>query len=156
MSAPGSQRRQLGLTYIEVLIAATLIIIALIPAMNALNTGLLGSQVHETRSDEHYAVLSKMESVLAEPFSSLLSAAQTAGDWKVATTLSDASGPPVRRIVYVALYDADDADKDGNTFTVPDPDVDGDGNPYTSYDGVLWVRVEAEGSVTALETLVYR
>ena len=69
------------------------------------------------------------------------------------STYSDAAGPPDRRLVYVALYDVNDADGDGDVFTVLDENLDGDNDPYTGYAGVLWVRVTVEDSVTALESL---
>ena len=146
--------RQEGLTYIEVLIAAALIAIAVLPAMDALYTGMLGSDVYESTSAEHYAALAKMEEVLAEPQSLLLTAAAAVGDENTpSSSYSDAAGTPDRRLVFVALYDADDSDGDGNVLTVPDPKTDGDNDPYTSYVGLLWVRVEVEGSVTFLESL---
>lgn len=148
--------RQSGLTYIEVVIAAALIAIALLPAMDALYTGVHGSGVLQSSSSEHYAVLAKMEAVLAEPFTTLTSAAGTAGSQSVPSSYSDAAGPPDRRVVFVALYDADNADGDGDVFTVLDPNLDGDNNPYTNYTGLLWVHVAAEGSVTSLESLVAR
>jgi len=148
-----TRARQSGLTYVEVLVAAVLLAIVLVPALQALHTGMLGAEVHSSTVDQHYAVLSRMEEVLAEPYSMLTAAAGAAGDEQTPTTYSDAAGPVDRRLVYLALYDADDADGDGNVFTVPDPNLDGDFDPYTGYAGLLWVRVEVEGSVTWLETL---
>jgi len=146
--------RQEGLTYIEVLIAAALITIAVLPAMDALYTGMLGSDVYDSTSAEHYATLAKMEEMLAEPQSLLLTAAAATGHAKTPSNLySDAAGTPNRRLVYIALYDADNVDGDGDFFTVPDPNTDGDNDPYTGYAGLLWVRVEIEGSVTFLESL---
>lgn len=136
------------------MIAVVLIMIALIPAMEALSTGMLGNEVLQSTSSDHYAVLSRMEEVLAEPYASLTSAAAAAGSESTPSSYSDAAGPPGRRLVYVALYDATDADGDGNVFTVLDADLDGDGNPYTGYDELLWVRVEVEGSIASLESLV--
>lgn len=148
------QHRQSGLTYIEVMVAAVLIAIALVPAVDALHTGVLGSRVLDSSSNEHYAVLAKMEEVLAEPFGALTGAAAAAGGKSTPSSYSDAAGPPDRRLVFIALYDADDADGDGNVFTVPDANLDGDNNPYTGYIGLLWVRVEVAGSVASLESLV--
>jgi len=147
---------QSGMTYTEVLIAAALLSLALVPAMEALRTGMLGAQVFQNSSDEHYSVLARMEEVLAEPYASLTNAAAATSSEKVLSSYSDTAGAPGRRLVFVALYDADDGDGDGDVFTVPDPDLDGDTNPYTGYTELLWVRVEVEGSVTALESLVAR
>ena len=145
--------RQSGLTYVEVLIAAVLIAVALVPATQALRTGMLSAEVHSSAVEQHYAVLARIEEVLAEPYSILTSAASVAGDYKTPTSYSDTGGTPGRVVVYIALYDANDADGDGNVHTVPDPNVDGDNNPYTDYSGPLWVRAEVEGSVVGLETL---
>ena len=150
------RNRQSGLTYVEVLVATVLLAIMLVPALQALGTGVLGSEVHASMVEERYAVLSRMEEVLAEPHSMLTAAAGAAGSYKNPTSYSDAGGTPSRRVVYVGLYDADDADGDGNVYTVPDPNLDGDFNPYTGYTGLLWVRVELEGSVIGLETLTAR
>lgn len=146
--------RQSGLTLVEVLVAAVLLMAMLIPAMEALRTGALGNEVLRSTSGEHYAVLSQMEEVLAEPYGTLTSAAAAAGNESTPSSYSDAAGPPDRLLVFIALYDATNADGDGNVFSVPDPDLDGDGNPYTGYSGLLWVRVEVEGSITSLESLV--
>jgi len=136
------------------MVAAVLIMIALIPAVEALRTGMLGGEILESSSSEHYAVLARMEEVLAEPYGTLTIAAAAAGSETTPSSYSDAAGPPDRRLVFIALYDADNADGDGDVFTVPDPNLDGDNNPYTGYTGLLWVRVEVEGSVASLESLV--
>ena len=121
--------------------------------MDALYTGMHGSDVYASTSAEHYAAIAKMEGVLAEPQSLLITAAAAAGGKSTPSSYSDAGGAPNRRLVFISLYDADDGDGDGDVFTVPDPNVDGDNDPYTSYTGLLWVRIEVEGSVTSLESL---
>jgi Tfp pilus assembly protein PilE len=154
MRRPAFRKRQSGLTLVEVLIASVLLMVVLVPAIEALHTGMLGNDVLQSTSSEHYAVLSEMEEVLAEPYGSLLGAAAAAGNETTPSSYSDAAGPPGRRLVYVALYDASDADGDNNFFTVLDADLDGDNDPYTGYDDLLWVRVEIDGSITYLESLV--
>jgi hypothetical protein len=148
-----SRTRQSGLTYIEVLIAAVLLAVVLVPAIEALHTGMLGAEVHATTASDHYGALSRMEEVLAEPHSLLVGVAGAAGDYTTPTSYSDPPGTALRRLVFIGLYDADNLDGDGNPFTVPDPNLDGDNDPYTGYVGLLWLRVEVEGSVTAFETL---
>jgi hypothetical protein len=154
VSARRCRRAQGGATYLEVLIAALLLAIVLVPAIEALHTGILGTTINTEASNRHYAAVARTEEVLAEPYTLLLAAAGTAGNYKTPTSYSDASGTPDRLLVYIGRYDADDEDNDGNPFTVPDPDADGDGDPYTNYDGLLWVRTEVEDSITTLETLV--
>lgn len=154
MNGSSSTHRQSGLTYVEIMIATVLIAIALVPAIDALYTGSLASDVYEAGSTEHYATLARMEEVLAEPQSLLIDAAAAAGNQNTPSAYySDTGGTLNRRLVYVALYDADDADGDGDVFTVLDPNLDGDNDPYTGYTGLLWVRVEVEGSVTSFESL---
>lgn len=145
--------RQSGLTFVEVLVAAVLLAVVLVPAIEALRTGMLGAEVHASTASDHYAALSRMEEVLAEPHSLLLTAASAAGHYKTPTGYSDTAGSAQRRVVFIGLYDADDTDGDGDPFTVPDPNLDGDNDPYTGYFGPLWLRVEIEGSVTAFESL---
>lgn len=145
--------RQAGLTYVEVLVAATILALALVPALEALHTGMLGNEVYQISTAEHYAALSKMEELLAEPQATLILAAAVAGDQSTPTSYSDAPGTPVRRLVFLGLYDADNADADNNVFTVLDPNLDGDSNIFTGYTGLVWVRVEVGGSITYLESL---
>ena len=135
------------------MVATVLVAIALLPAMDGLYTAMRGNDVYESSSRQHYAALALMEDMLAEPFSLLTDAAAVVGSETTPSSYSDAGGTPDRRLVFIALYDGDNADGDGNVFTVPDPNLDGDNNPYTGYAGLLWVRVEVEGSVISLESL---
>lgn len=145
--------RQKGLTYIEVLVAMALIAVALVPALEALQTGILGARIVLTESEEHYRAMARMEEALAEQHGSLVAGAADAGSPFTPSNFSDTPGTPMRRLVFLGLYDADDADGDSDVFTVPDPDLDGDNNPFTSYTGLVWVRVEIEGSAAGLESL---
>ncbi len=132
--------RQSGLSLVEVLIAIFLLSIVLVPAVLSLRTSIVGAKVHGDVAATHYRVASRLEQILAEPFSALEQAAADAGSWQVASTYSESAGLPGRIVVYLAAYDGDDAD--------------GDGDPFTGSDaGILWIRVEAEGTVFALETL---
>ena len=58
----------------------------------------------------------------------------------VPTSYSDVSGSTDRRLVYIAKYDADNADADDDGFTGVD-------------DEILWVRVEIENTPFEFETL---
>lgn len=145
---------QIGLTYLEVIVAMVLIALALVPAMQALQTGMLGSETYRTSTEQYYIATSRMEEVLAEQHGSLVMAASTAGGYAVPSNYSDPPGSPLRRLVYLSLYDAEDADGDGDYFTVADPDSDGDGDPYTGYMGLVWIKVEIEGTLMHFESLV--
>ncbi len=144
--------QQKGFSYVEVLVATTLIAIALVPAMNALQTGILSADVHQSLTAEYYSQLQKMEELQATPFTSLLNAAKVATNNTTATSFSDATGAANRNLVYIALYDADAA-----PFTITDTNVDGDNDSYTGNTAnLLWVKVITEGSAQGLETLISR
>ena len=137
---PQWSKREAGISYVEVMIAMALIAIALVPAIDALRTSLGTGSGYATRLTEHYRVAGRLEDVLAEPFQDLDAAAVAAGSETVASSYSDAAGTPDRRLVYLARYDADDAD--------------GDGDPFTGGDvGLLWVRVVLEQGGSDLESL---
>jgi prepilin-type N-terminal cleavage/methylation domain-containing protein len=144
--------QQKGFSYVEVLVATALIAIALVPAMNALQTGILSADVHQTLTTEYYVRLKKMEELQATPFSNLLAAAKVALNNTTATSYSDAAGTTNRSLVYIALYDAD-----ANPFTITDSNKDVDNDVYTGDTAnLLWVKVVTEGSAQGLETLISR
>ncbi len=131
-----------GFSYVEVLVAVALIAVCLVPAIQALQSGILGASVHEELALDQYALVTKMETVLAEPFGTLDAAGLAAGNPAAPPNPT----PPYSTspfLVYVARFDADDAD--------------GDGLPHTgAEDDILWVRVESEDTGRFLETLTSR
>jgi len=132
-----------GFSYIEVMVATLLIAVSLVPAMEALQTGLRGSAIHRDTVEEHYYLQARLEEVLAEPISALEAATLAAGGPAVQSSYSDLPGTNRRRIVYLSRYDGDNADTDGDPFTGTDP-------------GLLWVRVEIEGTEQSVESLITR
>lgn len=134
------ERRQAGMTLVEILVAIVLLAVLLVPAVSAINDGLAGTTVQNAIDRDHYRLLSRMETVLAETYTDLEAAA--AGS-TVPSTYSDDAGTPERLLVFIAGYDADDADGDGDPFTDAD-------------EGILWIRAEIEGSSRALESLAVR
>ncbi len=132
--------RQSGLTLVEVLVTIVLLAIVLIPAMNALQTGVVGTEVHNNVAASQYRLTSRLEELLVEPFDDLSAAALAAGAPTTPTTYSDAEGPADRLLVYLSPYDGDNADADDDPFTGVDNDI-------------LWIRVEIDGSVYALQTV---
>lgn len=133
--------RQSGASYIEVLIAIALIAVSLAPMTDAVRTASISATAHEDAAVQHLHLVAVLENVLAEPFTSLNEAATAAGSEAVLTTYSDSSGSANRRLVYLSLYDGDNADADNDPFTGTDADL-------------MWVRVEIEGTVQAIETLI--
>lgn len=133
-------RNEYGLTLVEVLVTIVLLAIVLVPAMRALQTGVVGANVHGDISSSHYRLTSRIEELLAEPFVDLSDAAIVAGAPTTATSYSEAAGPPGRLVVYLSLYDGDNADADNDPFTGTDPDL-------------LWIRIDIEDSVHTLQTI---
>ena len=138
MAAP---TQQTGFSYAEVLLAALLLLMALGPALQSLQTGFAGAATHEELLVTSNRLTSRMEEMLAEPFGSLDQAALAAGDETTPSSYSDPAATPDRLLVYLSRYDADDADSDANPFTGTD-------------EGLIWVRVAIEGTPLSLETLV--
>ncbi len=135
-----SRSRQSGLSYVEVLIAVIVIAATVVPAANSIHGAMNGATADTEATSHHYRVRGRLEELLAEPFSNL--SAQAAG---VATpsSYSDTAGTPARRLVYISPYDGDNADGDNDPFTDTDADL-------------LWLRVEIEGTVSALQALKTR
>ncbi|MGI9234039.1 MAG: type IV pilus modification PilV family protein [Woeseiaceae bacterium] len=136
-------RNESGLTLVEVLVSMVLLSILLIPAIQAIQTGVAGADVHADVASSHHRIASRLEELLTEPFADLSDAAIAAGSPTTASSYSEASGPPARLLVFLSLYDGDNADADDNVFTGTEPDL-------------LWVRVEIENSVFSLETVKAR
>ncbi|MDH3274232.1 MAG: hypothetical protein OEM99_06780 [Gammaproteobacteria bacterium] len=133
--------RQSGISYVEVLIAAALIAVSLVPMMDAVRTASVSAGVHEDAAVQNMHLIAKLEEVLAEPFSALEAAATAAGSEATPSSYSDLPASTNRRLVFLSLYDGDDADADNDSFTGTD-------------QYLMWVRVEIEGTVLATETLV--
>ena len=134
------RRRESGMSYMELLIAAAIIAISVIPISEALQTSMKVAQADIDASAAHYRLVGRLETVLAEPFTTLSS--QAVGP-TTASSYSDAVATPGRVLVYIAEYDADDADLDGDVFT---------GGEST----LLWVEVATEAgdqSLASLKTL---
>ena len=152
MNHPWIYCQQHGFSYLEALIATFLVAIALVPAMDALKSGLVSVDVHQELTAEHYARFEKMAELQATPFTNLLAAAKNAANNTIPSSYSDAAGANNRNLVYLALYDGD-----ADPFTVTDVNADGDNDPYTGNTAnLLWVKVMTEGSVQSLETLISR
>lgn len=132
--------RQSGLTYVEILIAMLVLVVALVPAMDAVRNAVIGTSAVEEYVVSQRQIASRLEDVLAQTFGTLDDAAVAAGGPGVPTTLSDPVATPGRLLVFIAAYDGDNADADDDPFTGTD-------------DGILWVRVAMEDREYALETV---
>jgi len=130
---PGHGAR--GFAYIEVLVAMVLVVAALVPALQALQTSVRGSQVIGAAASRDMLLRAKMEEVLGKPFDTLNAETFLTGGnttTSVSAALSDAAGAE-RRIVI--LYRTD-----GSAVSASDT-------------GLVRVRVAFEAGGTALETL---
>jgi len=136
----GQRKQEQGFTYIEVVLAVLILSLALVPALNALRSSITAGREQQGLISSNYAVFSKMEYVLAQPYGNLAGAAAAAAGPANPSTYSDPVSTPARVFVYLSLYDADNADSDNNPFTGGDP-------------GLLWVRVALEDGSLAIESL---
>ena len=133
--------RQRGLSYAETLLAVVVLAIALVPALEMLDTAFTGAAVTETVIEWQQQLATRMEDVRAEPFTALTAAATAAGSEAVPSSYSDPAGPPDRVLVFLGRYDGDNADADNDPFTGADPEL-------------VWVRVAIENTPYELTTLV--
>jgi hypothetical protein len=132
-----------GFAYAEVLLSVILLTILLVPALQALNTGIAGSAGASGFSARQLNLRSKVEEVLSQPFTGLYAETYKSGGntaTSVSTSFSDASGIANRRVVVFYRFDAAT-----NALSANDT-------------GLLYVSVyyEAEEGINALNTLVGR
>ena len=138
-----------GFSYAEVLIATALIAVMLPAILEAIRAGRQSTIYGSEFAELHEARAARMERVKALPYSDLVAAAEIAGNQSTPTSFSDPPGSVGRIVVRIAMFDADNT-----PFTVSDDNWDGDGNPYTNYQGLLWVDVATEGTPHHLTTLI--
>lgn len=130
-----------GFSYAEILLSVILLAVLLVPALQSLNSAILGSG--NNLAVRQLNLRSKMEEVLSKPFGALyaetyLSGGNTANS--VSANFSDASGTADRRVVVLYRFNAVTKALSANNT------------------GLLFVSVyfEADGSATALSTLAGR
>ena len=137
--------RMAGFSYVEVLIAVSLVAITLVPAIDALIPGITGSSIHESYNEDLHQLTAKLEYVIAEPFADLDAAATAAGNPTTATSYSDvytyADGRQITRNVFLSRYDGDNADLNNNPFDGTD-------------EGLIWARVEITNTAFNVESLI--
>jgi hypothetical protein len=133
---------QHGFSYAEVVLSVVLLAVLLVPALEALQSGIAGSQGSSV-STRQLMLRDKMERVLARPFADLYAETYRPGGntaSSVSAAFSDPAGTPGRREVVLYRHDA-------STQSLSASDT-----------GLVFVSVyyEAEGSANALNTLVGR
>src|SRR5207302_11086942 len=96
-----------GVTYIEVLLSVVLPVVVLVPAMEALQSGLANSQSTAALARE-LKLREKMEIALASPFATLYAETYAAGGnptTSLSASLSDPAGSAARRNIVLYRYD---------------------------------------------------
>jgi hypothetical protein len=136
------RRATRGFSYVEILLSLILLAVLLVPALESLQTAILGRPTVAAMPGT-LALQSKMEQVLSVPFSKIYAETYVPGGntkHSVSDTFSDASGTPDRKLVVIYRYNA-------LTKTVSGVDT-----------GLVLVSVyyEAEGPEGALATLAGR
>lgn len=131
-----------GFSYVEVLVATLVLAVSLVPALEALQTAMLGATVNESLELRHQRLTSRMAEMLVEPFGDL-EAEEAAAGGAPSPQYSDPPATPDRRLVLLSRYDGDNADNDNDPLTGTD-------------DGLLRLRVELENTPDVLEALVAR
>ncbi len=131
--------RPRGFSYVEILLSVVLLAVLLVPALQALQSGVAGGQ-NPALATRQLALRDKMEQVLAKPFYDLYKQTYPDNSTSANTLLSDLAGATDRRVVVLYRYAATTS---GGASSLADT-------------GLLYVSVyyEAEGSVNGLNTLV--
>jgi ABC-type amino acid transport substrate-binding protein len=136
-----TRRGARGFLYADVLVALLVLATCLPAALSALSSAARAAAAERAAVARRYRVTGLMEQLLATPHAALDTAALATGSATAPTSYSDAVGTPERRLVYIARYDVDNADADGNGLTGGDA-------------GLLWLKVSIEGQPAyAIETL---
>lgn len=131
---------QRGLSYVEILIAITLVVAALVPMLEALRTPVGNAGRVETENVRQLHITTRLTELLAESFSELDAAALAAGSHNVTSSFSEPPGTTNRRLVFLSRFDGDNADADNDSFTGTDADL-------------LWIRITIENTAHELQRL---
>src|SRR6266566_5034107 len=102
-----NRSRPRGFSYAEILLSVVLITVLLVPALQALQTGIAGGQ-NPSLAARQLTLRDKMEQVLAKPFADLYSQTYLPGGNTTSAngSFSDPAGAPDRRNVVLYRYDA--------------------------------------------------
>lgn len=100
MVAPRRKRRLRGVSYVEVLVAVFLVAVALVPALQALASGIQGTRIHDDLSRGMLPIVGKLEELLARPYPALQRAAISGGNAGGSTTVAIAAYNPTVALVF--------------------------------------------------------
>ena len=99
--------RQRGFSYVEILLSVILLGLLLVPALEALQSGISGNHSHSLATRQ-LRLAAKMEEIAAKPFAMLYAQTYLPGGnsaTSVNASLSDPAGTPDRRAVVLYRYD---------------------------------------------------
>ncbi len=111
-----------GYSYVEVMVAALLLSLSIVPATEALRVVMGSSSENRQQLILQYAALARLESTLAQPFAALEQEASATGG-TTPSSYSDPISVPNRIVVFVAPHDIDNVPPDNDPLTDPDPGV---------------------------------
>jgi hypothetical protein len=89
-----------GVSYIEVLVAVFLVAVALVPALQAVASGLQGARVHADLSQGMAPIVAELEELLARPYPVLYRAAIAGGSAGGSATVAVAPYDPTVALVF--------------------------------------------------------
>jgi len=137
-----------GFVYAEVLVAALLLALCVVPVAASVRNALAAADVATAKMRDMRCLQASMETALAEPYINLWQAAR---DMQTATTYSQpADASCIERDVYIAKYRA----KYGQApVFLPYPDVE---TAQQLEDVLLYVTVSSPASGYSFTTLVAR
>ena len=87
------RRHQRGATYVEAIVAAALILITLLPMLDAIQGASVSVGAHEQNSVQHARAIALMEEVIAEPVTSLETQIAAGAATATAAAAEDAAEP---------------------------------------------------------------
>jgi Tfp pilus assembly protein PilV len=136
-----NKNQMTGFSYVEVLVAIILLMISIVPAMEALRAATSGATSHQDMLNTELQLKNKMEELLASSYFRLEYDALTAGNTFTAVLPAPSYSDPTtvttnRLLVHAARYDL--------TATA---------TPATTDKGMLWLQVEIQGSGLKLTSL---
>ena len=123
--------RVAGYAYVEILLAVSMLAVCLAPMLEAMAHGVRQQQIQSDYQLTAQRARSRMQALHTEPFTDLRDEALAVADPTVPTGYSDATTVAPRVLVFLSLYDHDNADGDNSAFTGGDPDL-------------VWMRVMTE------------
>ncbi|MFK7914920.1 MAG: hypothetical protein AB8B93_13465 [Pseudomonadales bacterium] len=124
-------RAERGYAYVEILLAVSLLAISLAPMLESLANGLRQQRLQADYEAAALRAQSRLQTLQAISFATLSSEALSVGDPAIASGYSDPTSLDPRVLVFLSLYDHDNADADSDPFTGGDADL-------------LWMRVATE------------